>query len=104
MQMETAALKANSDTKNKVFVRKVTAVYTPATLEAVTEDDVGAERDAVATGEPTLEPLASSYLMALCESGATSGRGALPCQRAHCLPPSGTAVSNRVFVENHGLV
>jgi hypothetical protein len=78
--METAALKASSDNRNKVFVRKVTAVYTPATLEAGTEEDVGAEGAAVAQGEPTLDPLASCYLMALCESDASSGRGVHLCQ------------------------
>jgi hypothetical protein len=78
--METAALKASSDNRNKVFVRKVTAVYTPATLEAGTEEDVGGEGAAVAQGEPTLDPLASCYMMALCESDASSGRGVHLCQ------------------------
>lgn len=43
LQMETAALKAASESRNKVFVRKVTAVYTPATLEAGVFEDSAAD-------------------------------------------------------------
>jgi hypothetical protein len=66
LQMETAAIKAASETRNKVFQRKVTAVYTPSTLEAGTFDDVGAEADA-----DGIESIAeSSYLFCLSEREA----------------------------------
>ena len=61
--METAALKAASESRNKVFVRKVTAVYTPATLEAGVFEDAAAEageKDQPADVSP-------AYLVAICE-------------------------------------
>ena len=79
VQMETAALKKASETRNKVFVRKVTAVYTPATLEAGTAADVGAAAAADAPEDDTCytDAGASSTgcLMCICEDSATTGRG-----------------------------
>lgn len=63
VQMETAALKAASDSRNKVFVRKVTAVYTPATLEA------GVFADSVVDDAEDEQPadVTPSYLFAVSE-------------------------------------
>jgi hypothetical protein len=61
MQMETAALKAASDTRSRVFEREVTAVYTPATLEAGTCDDVGGE----VAGDSVATAAASSFLLSV---------------------------------------
>lgn len=81
MQMETAALKKVSDTRSRVFVRKVTAVYTPATLEAGSAEDVGVEAAAAGTDDDGGGPIAvaasaSACLMCVCEDGAADGRGA----------------------------
>ena len=40
-QTETAALKAIGDNRSAPFTRRLTATYTPATLEAGSEEDVG---------------------------------------------------------------
>lgn len=72
MQMETAALKAASESRNKVFVRKVTAVYTPSTLEAGVFEDSAAE--AAEDDQPA--DITPSYLFAVSEaqpSGSTTG-------------------------------
>lgn len=80
--METAALKAASDNRNKVFVRKVAAVYTPATLEAGTAADVGAvasaagDSGAAGGGAEEMAAGAPACLMCLSEEGAGLGRGA----------------------------
>ena len=76
-QMETAALKAASDNKGKVFERKVAAVYTPATLEAGAEADVGADGGAAARDDAAAAAPSSSYLMCVREVDAGAGRGAL---------------------------
>lgn len=84
MQMETAALKKVSDTRSRVFVRKVVAVYTPATLEAGSAEDVGIEAAAAGTDDAEAGPIAvassaSACLMCVCEDGAADGtdRGVL---------------------------
>ena len=84
--METAALKAASDNRNKVFVRRVAAVYTPATLEAGTAADVGvaasAAGDGGAAGGGGAEEMAAgapACLMCLSEEGAGLSRGAPRC-------------------------
>ena len=61
--METAALKKAGDNRNKVFERKVTAVYTPATLEAGASEDVG---EAEVSGTDAAQ-VTSSFLLALSE-------------------------------------
>lgn len=76
--METAALKAASDNRSKVFERKVAAVYTPATLEAGAEADVGTDAAAAAGDDAVASTPTSSYLMCVREVDAGGGRGAPP--------------------------
>ena len=73
--METAALKKAGDTRNQVFERKVTAVYTPATLEAGAAEDVGASD---AANADSAQSVTSSFLLAVSEGEAGSGAGATP--------------------------
>jgi hypothetical protein len=76
VQMETAALKADSASRNKVFERKVSAVYTPATLEAGTAGDVGSS--ASAADDDETDPHVSSCLLCISEEGAADSRGVRP--------------------------
>lgn len=79
MQMETAALKKAGDNRNKVFERKVTAVYTPATLEAGASEDVG-ELDVA--GSDTAQAV-TSFLLALSEGLPEGNSGVDTSLRAH---------------------
>lgn len=78
LQMETAALKKAGDNRNKVFERKVTAIYTPATLEAGASEDVGESDNATANAT---QAVASSFLMALSE-GVPGRDAGVPCDGA----------------------
>ena len=71
-QHETAAVEAASAGKSSVFQRKLSAVYTPSTLEIGTIEDVGAD---LGTHGPDDEAAdLSSYLMCVWEeAGSPAG-------------------------------
>jgi DNA mismatch repair protein MSH3 len=91
MQMETAALKKAGDNRNKVFERKVTAVYTPATLEAGALEDVGASE---AANPDAAQPVTSSFLLAISEGLSEDDSGG--CSVSGCRAVS---ICTKLFVD-----
>ncbi|CAG9463646.1 unnamed protein product [Pedinophyceae sp. YPF-701] len=73
-QVETAALKSVGDNRNKPFERKLTGVYTKATLEAGLMEDVGEAGEEAASG--AVRGGGASYLLCVCEEhGRESDQG-----------------------------
>lgn len=95
--METAALKAASESRNKVFVRKVTAVYTPATLEAGVFEDSAA--DAGEDEEPA--DISPSYLFAVSERQANGEHTGTPNRSLPDFPFQLAAATAHLCAESH---